>query len=164
MKKFVFFGAILVLFSSFSLHKFYVSVTQINFVAEKKTIQITTRIFVDDLNNVLGKKHKKNVYIGSIKETNEEVDWLKKYLETNFSLKINGKEKEVVFLDKEMEDDVLICYLVVKNVSKINSLEVKNMLLFDFLPEQQNIIHTQVLTQKKSALLTSNHPVELLKY
>lgn len=164
MKKFVFFGAILVLFSSFSLHKFYVSVTQINYVAEKKTIQITTRIFVDDLNNALGKKHKKNVYIGSVKETNEEVDWLKKYLETNFSLKINGKEKEVVFLDKEMEDDVLICYLVVKNVSKINSLEVKNMLLFDFLPEQQNIIHTQVSTQKKSALLTFDHPVELLKY
>lgn len=164
MKKYIFFGLVFVLFSSFLLHKFYVSVTQINFVAEKKTIQITTRIFIDDLNNTLEKKHKKKFYIGSIKETSEEVDWLKKYIETNFSLKVNGKGKEIVFLDKEIEDDVLICYLIVKNISKINSLEVKNMLLFDFLPEQQNIIHTQVLTQKKSALLTSDHPVELLKY
>lgn len=164
MKKYIFFGLVFVLFSSFLLHKFYVSVTQINFVAEKKTIQITTRIFIDDLNNTLEKKHKKKFYIGSIKETSEEVDWLKKYIETNFSLKVNGKGKEIVFLDKEIEDDVLICYLVVKNVSKINSLEIKNTLLFDFLPEQQHIIHTQVLTKKQSALLTFENPAELLKY
>ncbi|MFN3492567.1 MAG: DUF6702 family protein [Anaerolineales bacterium] len=33
-----------------------------------------------------------------------------------------------------MEDDVLICYLTIKNISKVKTLEVKNQLLFDFLP------------------------------
>ena len=45
--------------SSFEMHKFYVSVTQINFAQDKKAIQITSRIFIDDLNNTLEKKHKK---------------------------------------------------------------------------------------------------------
>jgi hypothetical protein len=59
---------------------------------------------------------------------------------------------------------VIILYHVVRDVSKINSLEIKNTLLFDFLPEQQHIIHTQVLDKKQSALLTLENPAELLKY
>jgi hypothetical protein len=46
----------------------------------------------------------------------------------------------------------------------VNSIEVKNTLLFDFIAEQQNIIHTQVLNKKQSALLTPDNPNELLNY
>lgn len=159
---------LLVLFSlsflSFSMHKFYVSVTQINFVQEKKSIQITSRIFVDDLNNTLEKKYKKKFYIGSSKESAEEIDLLKKYLKDNFSIKVNSKHKEIIFLDKEMEDDVLICYFVIKEIPKVTSMEIKNTLLFDFLPEQQHIIHSQVTGTKQSALLTFENTSELLKY
>ncbi|MCB0443186.1 MAG: hypothetical protein KDC50_03975, partial [Flavobacterium sp.] len=66
--------------SSFEMHKFYVSVTQINFAQDKKTIQISSRIFIDDLNNALAKKHKKKFYIGSTKESDEEVQLLKNYI------------------------------------------------------------------------------------
>ena len=150
--------------SSFEAHKFYVSVTQINFAQDKKTIQITSRIFIDDLNNALEKKHKKKFYIGSIKETEEEIQLFKNYLNENFSIKVNSKLKPPVYLDKEVEDDVIIIYQVIRDVPKVNALEIKNTLLFDFLPEQQHIIHTQVLTKKQSALLTYNNPAELLKY
>jgi hypothetical protein len=150
--------------SAFEMHKFYVSVTQINFAQNKKTIQITSRIFIDDLNNALEKKYKKKFYIGSTKESEEEIQLLKSYFSENFSMKVNTKSKPTVFLDKEIEDDVIIIYHVVRDVSKINSLDIKNTLLFDFLPEQQHIIHTQVLDKKQSALLTLENPAELLKY
>jgi hypothetical protein len=150
--------------SSFEMHKFYVSVTQINFAQDKKTIQITSRIFIDDLNNTLEKKHKKKFYIGSTKETEEEIQLLKNYINENFSIKINGKSKSTLYLDKEIEDDVIIVYHVIRDVSKINSLEIKNTLLFDFLPEQQHIIHTQISGKKLSALLTFENREELLKY
>ena len=150
--------------SSFEIHKFYVSVTQINFAQDKKAIQITSRIFIDDLNNALEKKHKKKFYIGSTKETEEEIQLLKNYINENFSIKINGKSKSTLYLDKEIEDDVIIVYNVIRDVSKINSLEIKNTLLFDFLPEQQHIIHTQISGKKLSALLTFENREELLKY
>ena len=35
--------------SSFEMHKFYVAIFQVQFVPEKKRIQITSRIFLDDL-------------------------------------------------------------------------------------------------------------------
>ena len=40
---------LVVLLSSFAWHKFYVSVTQIDFVPNKKRVEITSRIFIDDL-------------------------------------------------------------------------------------------------------------------
>lgn len=149
---------------SASVHKFYVSVTEINFVTTKKEIQITSRYFIDDLNNSLEKKYKTKFYLGSIKESEEQVTLLKKYLTENFSVKVNAKAKEMIFLTKEIEDDVLICYFKIKDVSKINSLELKNTLFFDFISEQQHITHTQIGSVKRSILLTSGNPEELLKY
>jgi len=153
----------LVLIST-TVHKFYVSVTEVNFVQAKKEIQITSRYFIDDLNNSLEKKYKTKFYIGSAKESEEQVMLLKKYLTDNFSVKVNTKPKEMVFLTKEIEDDVLICYFKIKDVSKINSLELKNTLFFDFISEQQHITHTQVGSIKQSILLTTDNPLELLKY
>ena len=48
-------------FSSFGMHKFYTAIYQIEFAPKKKMIQITTRIFIDDLNKALEKKYKKNM-------------------------------------------------------------------------------------------------------
>lgn len=150
--------------SSFEMHKFYVSVTQINFAQNKKTIEITSRIFIDDLNKALEKKYKKQFYIGSSKESEQEIQFLKNYFSENFSINVNSKTKSTVYVDKEVEDDVIILYHLVRDVSKINSLEIKNTLLFDFLPEQQHIIHTQVLGKKLSTLLTFDNREELLNY
>ena len=60
--KIVFIAIFFIGLCSFTIHKFYVSVTQINFVPEKKVIQITARFFIDDLNNALEKKYKKTYY------------------------------------------------------------------------------------------------------
>jgi len=153
----------LVLISS-TVHKFYVSVTEVNFVQAKKEIQITSRYFIDDLNNSLEKKYKTKFYLGSAKESEEQVMLLKKYLVDNFTIRVNTKPKEMTFLTKEVEDDVLICYFKIKDVSKVNSLELKNTLFFDFISEQQHITHTQVGSIKRSILLTTDNPLELLKY
>lgn len=150
--------------TSVSVHKFYVSVTEVNYVAAKKEIQITSRYFIDDLNNSLEKKYKTKFYLGSVKESEEQLAILKKYLLENFAIKINSKSKDMIFITKEIEDDVLICYFKVKDISKIATLEVKNTLFFEYLAEQQHITHTQVGTVKRSILLTADNPEELLKY
>lgn len=162
--KIVFTAIFFVGLCSFSMHKFYVSVSQINFVPEKKAIQITARFFIDDLNNALEKKYKTKFYLGSTKESAVQLEQFKKYVSDNFSIKVNAKPKAIQFVQKEIEDDVFIIYLKVIDISKVNSIEVKNTILFDFIAEQQNIIHTQVLNKKQSVLLTPDNPFELLNY
>lgn len=150
--------------SSNAVHKFYVSINQINFVAEKKELQITSRFFIDDVNNALEKKHKSIFYLADKRETPEMAKAFEDYYLENFSIKVNNKTAKLQIVNKEIEDDVIILYSVSKNISKISSIEVKNTMLFDFISEQQNIIHSAILGKKRSALLTVNKSVDVLKY
>jgi hypothetical protein len=154
---------IFVLFSSFSIHKFYVSIYQINYVKEKKMIQITSRIFMDDLNSVLQKKFGKPTHIGAANETAEDEALMEKYLLENFTIKINGQPKGILYLSKEIETNVVICYFKIKDVSKIKSVEIQNISLFELSDEQQNIIQANIFGTKQNLLLTSDNVKGLLK-
>src|SRR6218665_725964 len=104
--------------SSFAFHKFYMAIYQLNYASEKKMLQITSRIFVDDLNKALEKKYKKKFFLGTENESAESLELLKKYLADNFVIKVNGQAKSMNLLSKEMDGDVLVCYLSVKDVTK----------------------------------------------
>lgn len=168
MKKIIMYSLIGILFlslSSFTFHKFYMGVFQVNYAAEKKMIQITSRIFVDDLNKGLEKKYNKKTFLGTEKETQADVDLLKKYLLENFSIKINGQTKPIVFLSKELEaDDVLVCYSRITAVEKFKTLEISNTILTEWNAEQQNITHISAFGTKRSVLFTESSRKEVLKY
>lgn len=152
------------LISSFGMHKFYMGIYQINYAPEKKMLQITTRIFVDDLDKALEKKYNTKSLLGSGKESAESLELLKKYLSDNFSIYVNGQLKPMNFLSKEMDSDVLVCYLSIKDVSKIKSLEIRNSILIDCFPDQQNIVHLTAFDEKKSFLFTASSIKQVLKY
>ncbi|MFD1603991.1 DUF6702 family protein [Flavobacterium artemisiae] len=157
--------AVFFLSSSFAFHKFYVGVFQVNYAAEKKMLQITSRIFIDDLNNAMEKKYHKKTFVGTSKETPTDVDLLKKYLSEHFSIKVNGQSKTITFLSKEEEaGDVLVCYSRIKDVDKFKTLEISNSILVDWNAEQQNITHISAFDTKKSVLFTESSRKELLKY
>lgn len=154
----------LLAFTAVETHKFYVSVNQIHFDAGKKELQITSRFFLDDLTLALDKENKTLTYVGTERETPQDVTYLQNYLKKHLHVKVNGKVQEVRFVTKEMEDDVLICYLKIKDVSKVQSIEVHHTMFYQVLPDQQHIIHTNVNGQKKSLLLTASKPKDVLKY
>ena len=144
-------------------HRFYTGIYQINFVPQKKMVQITTRIFADDLNDALKNQYHKTTFLGTDKETPEDVVLMKKYLSEKFKLSINGKFQAMNFLSKELEDNVVICYYNIKDIPKINSLEVENSILTEIHPEQQNIIQFNDNGTKKSILLSSETYKGMLK-
>ena len=168
MKKRLTYSLLVILFLSltaFSFHKFYMGVFQVNYAAEKKMIQITSRIFIDDLNNGMEKKYHQKTYVGTDKETQADIDLLKKYLAENFAIKINGQSKPITFLSKEVEaNDVLVCYSRIKDINTFKTIEISNTILVDWNAEQQNITHISAFGTKKSVLFTESSRKELLKY
>lgn len=158
-------GILFLSLSAFAFHKFYVGVYQVEYAAEKKMIQITSRIFIDDLNNALEKKYHKKTFVGTEKETQADVDLFKKYLAENFTIKINSQLKPITFLSKEVESgDVLVSYSRIKDVDKFKTLEISNTILVDWNGEQQNITHISAFGTKRSVLFTESSRKELLKY
>ncbi|QZK91284.1 hypothetical protein K5V07_12585 [Flavobacterium sp. CHNK8] len=160
----VLFVVLILSMSSFAAHKFYVALFQVNYVSEKKMIQITARIFVDDLNNALEKKHNRKVNLGSEMETADDVMLLKKYLNEKFIVKVDGQTKVINFVSKEMEGDVLICYLSIKEIKKMKALDIYNAVLTQNNAEQQNIMHFNVLGVKNTLLFTTSTSKGVLKY
>ncbi len=149
--------------SAVGVHKFYVAIHQINHAKEKKMLQITSRLFIDDINEAIEKKYRKKCDLTTDNETPEQVELLKKYFAEKFLIKVNGQSKVLEYLSKETEDNVLICYLRIKEVPKINSIEIENTMIMENHGEQQNIIQAHFNGSKQSLLLTTENFKGMLK-
>jgi hypothetical protein len=160
----IFFVSFFMVLSSFTIHKFYVAIYQIDYVSDKKMLHITSRIFVDDLNDALTKKYKTKTFLGENQESQKDIDLMKKYISEHFFISINGKKKQINFANKEIDGNIIICYYNVKDVPKIKQIEIENQVLFEYQEEQQNIIHTNIQNIKKSFLFTSSNAKGMLKY
>jgi len=164
MKKQLLLFVAIIFLSSFSVHKFYVSVTQIDYVPSKKRIEITHRIFIDDLEKALTKKYNKKVNLTSTKELPEAEELIKSYLKEKIKISINKKPQNIEFLAKEVEGDVLIFYTKIAISKKINTFEIYNSLLTEVYSDQQNIVHTNINSNKKSILLTNTQLQEKIDF
>lgn len=148
---------------SASVHKFHIALYQIEFASEKKMLQITSRIHIEDLEKALEKKHKKKIFIEAEKNSAEEL-LIKEYIINRFSIKVNEQNKPLNFLSKEIDGDELVCYWNIKNISKINSLEINNSVLIEVFSDQQNLVNVSVLGQKQSYLFTQSSTSKEFKY
>jgi hypothetical protein len=164
MKKTVYFSLLLILFistSSFVVHKFYVAIFQIEENAQKNRLEITSRIFIDDLNITLEKKFNKKFDLEKIDSENTE--FVKKYITRNFIISVNGEQKNMTFKSLEIENNVLICYYTINTIPKIKSIAIENSILTETFDEQQNIIQAHFNNNRQSLLLTAEKTKGMLK-
>lgn len=145
-------------------HKFYVSTTTVEYVPEKQAVQIITKIFVEDLEQVLQERYGSSVVLDPKKETETDVNYLKKYISQKLKISINNKPLELSYIGKEYDIDIVNMYFEIENISELKSIEIENKILFDLFPEQQNIIHLVTPESKKNLILDKEHPNGLLNF
>lgn len=162
--KFLFFTFIISFLSFTSIHKYYISVTQVNYVKEKKSVQITSRIFIDDLENLLIERYDENLKLGDDTQSDVVDGYIERYLKDKIKFKINTLDVNFIFLGKEYDGDIVRCYLEIENVSNIASIEIKNQVLFDLFEEQQNMIKLKINSKNKSFMLSSQKDKALLTF
>ena len=166
MKRFITATFILFLslsFTSFAIHKFYIGVFQIDYNLDKKELQVTSRVFIDDLEKALETKYKKKLNLATVKESKESETLIIQYFKEKFKISVNNKEQEMIFLAKEYEDDVVICYFKMPSSGKIKALTIFNTILTEQYAEQQNLLHTNINGNKKSFLFTNTNSQEKLQ-
>ncbi len=148
--------------TAMAVHRFYAAIYQIHYVPQKKMVQITTRIFIDDLNEGLKNKFHKNTYLGTDKESPEDVVLMQKYIADNFKITIDGKLMALNYLSKELDDTILVCYFNIKEVKSVKSVRIENSVLTDIFPDQQNIIQYNNDGNRHNLVLTNNVTVGML--
>ncbi|MEN9335081.1 MAG: hypothetical protein RLZZ500_68 [Bacteroidota bacterium] len=162
-KSSVLFLFVLVLCSSFTLHKFYMAIYQVNHNVSKKRLEITARIFVDDLNTALDKKYKTKHFLGTDKQTPTDTEDLKKYLLERLKFTVNNQTKPITFKSAELEGNVLVCYLNCVEVPKVTQIDVQNLILTDSFDEQENMMHFQFNGTKHTLVLDAQKTKGMLK-
>lgn len=163
IKPFLFF-LIIPLFAFTSVHKYYISVTQINFIEEKQSVQITTRIFIDDFESLLRERYDESITLAGKDEANTTDIYIDRYLKEKLKIKINDKDANLIFIGKEYDVDIMKCYLEIEGVNSIESIEIKNRVLFDLYEDQQNIVKTKINSKQKSFILISQNDKAVLNF
>ena len=134
------------------------------YVKEQKSIQIISKIFVDDLEQVLQKRHNSKVQLDPKKETDLDQNYLLDYILKKLKFKVNGNDTQPIYIGKEYDIDILNIYFEIENIDMLGSLEIENKILIDLFPEQQNIIHFSNEKNKRNLILDKNRPNGLLNF
>ncbi len=149
---------------SSSVHKFYVSITKVEYIEEEETLQIIAKIFTEDLENTLRERYHPEIYLDSKKETQAEEDYILKYINKKVNIKVNDSPVTLDYIGKEYDNDIIKIYFEVKNVSALNSFEIENRILMEMFQEQQNIIHFKKNKLRKSLTLDVDNPNAVLNF
>ncbi len=145
-------------------HKYYVSVTQIAFIKEKKSVQIISRIDVDDLEFTLRERYDKNIDLTTIAENPIVDDYIQRYLKQKLEIKINTKEVDFNFIGKDYDNDQIVCYLEIEDIASISTIEISNTLLFDLFQEQKNLIKLKINDQVNNLIFTYDDRNQYLNF
>jgi len=129
-KKIVF--LIILPFLALSSHKYYLSLTDIEYSIEKKNLEIIINLFIDDLEYTVNTDFEIDLKLSTKDELKNADVYLKKYLNKNLTFKIDNKQINFDYIGKEYEGDLVYFYLEIDSVNNPNSLELSNKLLLKY--------------------------------
>ncbi len=152
------------LFTSVALHKYYVSITEIEYVKEKKSVQIITRIFIDDFERLLRERYDDAIRLDSGKDEKEIDKVINKYILSKMPITINDVLKTPIYIGKEYDDDILYIYYEIENISEIKTFHIENKTLFDLFEDQKNIVRTKINGRNKTFILIPQNDKGMLNF
>lgn len=137
------------------LHPIHVSVTDMVFDEKERELEITMRIFTDDLELSIRNARKEadlDLLNPGKGRTTEAL--VKDYVMQRFSVALDGKNHPLRFLGIEVETDAVVCYIQAPDVKRWRSLEVTNSVITETYDDQSNLVHLTVHGKVRSYRLT----------
>lgn len=149
---------------AFTAHKYYISLTKIDYIKDKKEVQITMRFFIDDIENTLQNRFNITLELATKQENKKANFYLEKYITQKFKVNINDEDKVYRYLGKEYDNDVVFFYLEIPDIENINKIIVQNSMLFEEFEEQENYVKLNINDIKKTFILIKANDKEMLKF
>ena len=134
--------------SLFLIHPYYVSVSDSVFNQKESSLQITKKIFFDDLELVL-KKENKNENFDILNSEKDLVNsYIENYIKRNMFFIVDGKLKELNYLGHEVIDSRINSYFEIMNITKIETIEIKDTSLINYFETQENLTYFEIDNQR----------------
>lgn len=142
MKKFLYFSSVLAIFAmmSFMIVDFYSSMTKVDFVEGNKTLKFTTKMNTEHVAAAI----KINPNTAGFEAE------VKKYVNRNFSVSVNGSSKTLTFTGSQVNGESVWVYFEASGVNDINTLRITNSILLDTYPKQFNVVNVAYKGNQKT--------------
>lgn len=149
----------LFLFSSFTTaHPVHISVVNFEYSSQKKSANISVKVFPDDFEVAFNHNYNINLKLGKGDIHPEWQKYLNTYFSKMFLLKVNNKtDIPLVFEKYEVQDDAIIIHFNASINKKIKSIQIENALLLDIFENQTNLLILNVDGKEKGYSLNYNN-------
>ena len=134
-------------------HPLYISVTELKHNPRDKILEVSCKMFTNDLETALEKMTKTHVDLSSAKDKAASDKLIGEYVERHLRLKLDGKAVVLHFVGSEKENDGTWSYFQVNDVPGVKRIDVINDLLYDSFSQQIGIMHVTVGSERKSTRL-----------
>ncbi|MET3112908.1 hypothetical protein AAKU52_000627 [Pedobacter sp. CG_S7] len=134
-------------------HPLHLSSMELNYTTKGETIEISCRLFTDDLENALSKQFKVPTDLSAPSKHKEMDALLRKYIALHVQLKGNGKALGLNYIGFEKEREAIIVYIESVPVKALKKLAINNSLMYDLFDDQTNIMHMHYNGERKSTKL-----------
>ena len=126
-------------------HDFHVTHTTLYYNNDTKSVEITIKAAIEDLERSLDDVYSKKLKIGSKKEKKISQKILTEYFVNHLKIFTNKKKCEFKWVGKEISDNLHDIYLYFEipnyfNNDNIESLTIENTFFFEAYNEQTNIV------------------------
>lgn len=135
-------------------HPFYVSVTELEYNAKEKTLEISCKVFTDDFEKAIGKATGRMIDIHHPKDQAVLEKQIATYIRQHLRIQANRQPLELDYVGYEIEEQFTYCYFQYTPLAQApQSLSVDNSVFFELYNNQMSIIHATVAGQRKSTKL-----------
>lgn len=142
------------LFFANTVHPFHVSATEMEYNISDRRVEISTRVFTDDFENILAKLYRQKIDLTNEKLKPHMTELVSKYITTHLSLRSDGKLLPLQFFGWEIDHEAVYIYTTAAAPRfNIKNITVEKTVLFDLFNDQENIIHFIVSGTRKSLKL-----------
>ena len=134
-------------------HPFYVSMTEVQHNEKAKRLEVSCKVFSNDLEAMLEKKYQTSIDMLQARDKARIEPLLQDYLQQHLRVQVDGKPVAFRFLGYELEEDATWCFLEAVKINQVKRLEVKNDILLAEHPTQTNMLHVTVKGRRQSTKL-----------
>ncbi len=117
--------------TSFAEADFYSSMTKVDYVEGSKTLKFTTKMNTQHISDAV----KINPNTAGFEAE------VKKYVNNNFDLFVNGSAKTLTFTGSQVNGESVWVYFEAGGVSEVNTLRIKNTIMLSTFPRQINLVN-----------------------
>ena len=161
-----FFFLIVTLFLPF--HDFHVTHTTFHYNDESKSMEITIKVAIEDLEKSIENKFAKK--LDSLSDNQENINSEKlilEYFNNNLTFSAQENTKEFKWVGKETSDNLHDIYLYFEipnfdNNENIESITIKNSLFLDLYDYQTNIVLIELTERKYNLTFTIDNDVQTI--